>query len=694
MPFSLLLLILLISTPCFGQTLEVQRGLKGCEKIRSEIRTIHDSIAFIEKTYRTKDPAYADFSIQQQQHLLQRLSEEWARSGCREVSSPPEKKVLSLPPPKDSMSESSDQIWEVGNRRWTAEEEYRFTRWVEENITEDFFIRYKIPTDCADAVYAIRWIYARINHLPAAATKKDGRLVGHWSTDWKHLPTHSEWYQDERFRAALLYIFPRTWTGTLPLDTYPVRISPDSVTPGTLFLVTESHTGIIGHVFLDGSHAHPLQTWESALPVRVQKLSLRYFFSEKPETKAGSGLVKFRWPVYENEEWSYLPAKEHPFYSEEQYASDFSKGYADFVEAVAKRIDPTNRPPMEKMRKVIGTATRCLKERVPVVLAGYQECQNGGCPEASELWEIHSTAGYDGMIISLMDHLSQIIESNHLDQEMAKRMMEAISIDISGNRSVTLHHVYQNYLWLSPHPEDSIEARWGLEKCGMIHTQTRTTRDCIAFIEKTYRKKDPKYADFSILQQQRLLRRLNEEWTRAECRESSLSPEKKVWVSHRPTDSTRMRRGPRKCEIIRAEIRAAHDSILFVERTYRRKDPGYADYSIQQQQHLLRGLNEEWAESKCAEPVLVMEKSRPVPPPTTDSTRVRRGSKKCERILAEIRAANDSIAFIEKTYGKKNPEYADFSIQQQQHLLRGLNEEWSASECEGPSFTPEKEVMK
>ena len=687
---SVLLLILLISTPCFGQTLEVRRGLKGCEKIRSEIRTIHDSIAFIEKTYRTKDPAYADFSIQQQQHLLQRLSKEWARSECREVSSPPEKKVLSLPPPKDSMNESADQLWEVGDRRWTIEEERQFEKWVEKNITEDFFIRHRIPTDCADAVYAIRWIYARMTHLPAAATTKEGKLIGHWSTDWKHLPTHPEWDQDERFRAALLYLLPKTWTGTLPFDTYPVRISPDSLTPGTLFLVTESHTGIIGHVFLDGSYIHPLQTWESALPVKVQKLTSRYFFMPKPDSKAGSGLVKFRWPVPGNGGWKYLPVKEHPFYSEEQYTSGFSKGYADFAEAVAKRIDSATYGSMEKLARVMGTITSLIRERVPIVLKGHQECLNGGCPEGSEWWEIQSTAGRDETIVILMDHLSHIIESNHLDRELTQKMMGAISIDISKDRSLTFSHLYQSYLWLSPHPEDSIEARWGLKKCEMIHEQTRATNASIAFIEKTYRNRDSHYADFSIRQQQRLLRRLNEEWARAECREPSLSPEKKVWVSYRPTDSTRVRRGPRKCEMIRAEIRATNDSILFVERTYRRKDPGYADYSIQQQQHLLRGLNEEWAESKCAEPVLVMEKNRPVPPPTTDSTRVRRGSKKCERILAEIRTAKDSIDFIEKTYRKKNSEYADFSIQQQQSLLRRLNENLAESECNESPRSAEK----
>ena len=510
--------------------------------------------------------------------------------------------LSSTPCFSQTLNESPDQVWEVGDRRWTVEEEHGFEKWVDENITEDFFIRYKIPTDCADAVYAIRWIYARINHLPAAATTREGLFIGHWSTDWKHLPTDTEWDKDERFRAALLYLFPKIWTGTLPLDTYPIRISPDSVTPGTLFLVTESHTGIIGHVFLDGSQAHPLQTWESALPVKVQKLSLRYFFSARPESKAGSGLVKFRWPISENGEWKYLPVKEHPFYSEEQYAPDFCKGYADFVEAVAGRIDPRTYAPMEKMVKVMGTITRFLRERVSIVQEGYQQCHHGGCPEASDLWEIHSTHGRDGMIILLMDHLSEIIESGHLDKEIPKGMMRAISIDISEKRTVTFYDVYQNYLWLSSHPGDSIEARWGLKKCEMIHAQTRATYNSIAFIEKTYRKRDPRYADFSIRQQQQILGRLSGEWTRSECREPPPKPGEKAWFTPHPEASIKTRYGSKKCEGIRAEIRATNDSIAFIERTYRKKDPEYADFSIRQQQHILGRLSEEWTRSECGAP--------------------------------------------------------------------------------------------
>jgi hypothetical protein len=213
MPFLVFLLVVLVSTPCLGQMLDesVDQGLG--------------------------------------QVLDESTNQFWKST--------------------DQVRESTNQVWEVGDRRWTVEEERRFEKWVEETITEDFFIRYQIPTDCADVVYAIRWIYARINHLPAAATTREGRWIGHWSTDWKHLSTHPEWQMDERFRAALRYLLPMTWTGTLPFDTYPIRISSDSVTPGTLFLLTESHTGMIGHVFLDGSQVHPLQTWESGLPVKV-----------------------------------------------------------------------------------------------------------------------------------------------------------------------------------------------------------------------------------------------------------------------------------------------------------------------------------------------------------------------------------------------------------------------------------------
>lgn len=425
-------------------------------------------------------------------------------------------------------SEPSDQVWEVGDRQWNLEEERRFEKWVDENVTDDFCIRYRLPTDCADLVYAVRWIYARMAHLPAGATTYDRKWIGHWSPDWRHLPTHLQWDKDKRFRAFLLDMLSRTWTGTLPFDTYPIRITADSVTPGTVFFVKESHAGLIGHLSLDGSHPHPLLTWESALPVKVRRLAMGYFFSPSPERKARSGLVKFRWPVFENGQWRYLPLEEHPFYSEEQYDPAFHDGYRDYVRAVAGRLEPNGYPPMERLLKTMRTTAAFLQERVPLVLEGFRRCHTKRCRDNSAPWETYQTIDRDRMIVSMVDYLSEIVESNGLNREFVRWMMETYRIEISPKRFITLYDVYRNALWLSHDPNDTIEARWGLKKCEMILAQVRATKNSIAFIEKTYRKRSPRFADFSIRQQRQFLERLNAEWTKSACERTSPAPAQKT----------------------------------------------------------------------------------------------------------------------------------------------------------------------
>jgi hypothetical protein len=123
-----------------------------------------------------------------------------------------------------------------------------------------------------------------------------------------------------------------------------------------------------------------------------------------------------------------------------------------------------------------------------------------------------------------MDHLRHLIELNHLDQDAIKEMMESISIRIQPGQSVTFYHLYQNYLWLSFQPEDSIEARWGLKKCNIILSRLRSAENSMNFIERTYRKGDPKYADFCIRQQKEITRRLIDEWAKSECKILASAP--------------------------------------------------------------------------------------------------------------------------------------------------------------------------
>jgi len=413
--------------------------------------------------------------------------------------------------------ESDAQVWKVGQRRWTTQEEYNYGKWVEANLTKDFFILHEIPVDCADVPYAIRWIYARISHLPAAATTVGSRLIGHWSKDWGHLPTSPAWHRDRRFRAALMAMLSTTSTRTMPSDTYPIRIDAASVTAGTAFLVSESHAGIVKNIVMDGSAAHPVQTFEAGLPARVQQLHRRNFISPDPDPDRLSGLVKFRWPIEKGSRWQYLPVKEHPFYSMEQYSPSFTEGYGDYLEAVAKRIDPKVYEPREKIRRVINTIVHRLKERIPIVLDGNEKCHDRPCPEGSRLWEIYSTPGRDEFIQVMIDHLEAIIRENHLDRDAVLGPTEKILLQISPDHFITAQRVIQNSRWMSSDPEAAIDTRWGLDKCRIIAARLKNAEEAIAFIRKKYGTTDPHFAERSIWTQQAIVDEMNRESQQSSC---------------------------------------------------------------------------------------------------------------------------------------------------------------------------------
>ncbi len=414
-----------------------------------------------------------------------------------------------------TLPNSPGQVWQV-SRQWSIEEEQQYATWVAKTVTEDFFLRYHIPVDCADVPYAVRWIYARIAHLPAAATTEDGHLIGHWSTNWNRLPTSRDWFHDRRFRAALLYLLEKTSTRTIAKDTYPIRIDRESIQAGSIFFV-EGHAGIVGRIVLDGSMFSPIQTWEATLPRRVTKLRQRSFYSTWPDIKDGTGLLHFRWPVFSHGRWKYPPEKDQPFYSVEQYSPEFCRPGQLFDEAVARRIDPKTYDPQERVRLIIGSIYRYLQERVPLVKEGYRHCRRSVCSEGTYLWEAYSTPNRDDMIAFEISHLIKLIKDDGIAEEAVKKDMEGKTLSIGDGHSVTLNYVVQNYLWFSHDPGDSIEARWGLCKCNTIGNRMRDTLKDLNFIEKKYRTTDPKYADYSRNLRLRDLRDLQNKGQDAGC---------------------------------------------------------------------------------------------------------------------------------------------------------------------------------
>ena len=209
--------------------------------------------------------------------------------------------------------------------------------------------------------------------------------------------------------------------------------------------------------------------------------------------------------------------KEHPFYSEEQYSPAFTKGYADYSEAVEKRINPEVYEPNEKAEKMIDTLTRRLKERIPVVLYGNKKCHEIQCPEGSRFWEIYNTRDRDEFIGVMANHLDKIIGANHLDWDAIIDTMAMIRLQISPDRFVTLLHVFENVKWLSSDPKATIEARWGLDKCGIIAIQLKSARKSIAFIQKKYSETDYNFAAQAIGAQQDIVDKMTQEAQKSNC---------------------------------------------------------------------------------------------------------------------------------------------------------------------------------
>jgi hypothetical protein len=136
-----------------------------------------------------------------------------------------EEKSLEFWPVKNSFEKNNDKsfggkknqyIWAAKNQ-WSEEWETKYSKWLQEEVTANFYQRYKIPTDCADALVGLRWIFSRINSLPVANTVADsGNLFGNFSMkkDWKKYDTAEKWNEDELFLVALDFVMNLTSTRT------------------------------------------------------------------------------------------------------------------------------------------------------------------------------------------------------------------------------------------------------------------------------------------------------------------------------------------------------------------------------------------------------------------------------------------------------------------------------------------------
>lgn len=375
--------------------------------------------------------------------------------------------------------DSTQVIWPTENQ-WSWEWEQKYSQWVKENVDAGFFVKYGIPTDCADVAVSLRWIFSRINFLPAAQTLLgSGRIFSNESMrkEWETLPTDEEWNKDQRFMTALLYLLQNTYTHTLFNDSYPIAITPDALLLGTHFLTireTGGHTLFVNEI----SQGDGIYVLYSTTPSQVRKLWRDHFYEQQHEyhesaQKDAGGFLKIRWPLKIDGTISLTPAEEMPNYSLEQYDKHFSNGKRDFTEEVYHRMG-LELSYEDTYKMFVQKLDMALAERVEVVKSGFEYCSQNGCPEDSPAYDAYSTPSRDRHIWDYIKVIKKVAPWYRISlyKDWKKRLIQKVVL-VNDQKTLTLKEIVNiwNKLEYSSDPNDSVEKRWGINASQMLSYQ-------------------------------------------------------------------------------------------------------------------------------------------------------------------------------------------------------------------------------
>lgn len=376
-------------------------------------------------------------------------------------------------------TESSDAaVWET-TANWTPRAEADYQAWVQANWDKNFFARpgfYKgLETDCADAVYAMRLIYAAQNGLPFAMKDPTGGsvLISNEMRRWDSLRS-----SDQRKRAFLEYVFELASTSSLPADSYPVAISRAHIGSGR-FLLTDAkshHSWTVRYLSAQGI---PFLIFASR-PAKVtfferfEYPTMGFLFPRglRPETHAGfrnfrqvDDIGKAVWDV--------------PGYSLEQYQIPLKGWSRTMQQRLAQKKESID----QTLSRVLGNACRGVQERNELVLnADRLNRQLGRSCMNTQQYDDYSTPSRDIRLKGTFQEfqttyqklvqtgaklpgviLAQVESVAKGDQNLGAK--EYCTIQIAAGRTLSLGQVYARSLagYLSSDPHDSVAARWGLE---------------------------------------------------------------------------------------------------------------------------------------------------------------------------------------------------------------------------------------
>lgn len=371
--------------------------------------------------------------------------------------------------------DSSAVIWEA-QYSWSTDWEKKYSEWIEKEVNPSFFKKYGIATDCADVAISLRWIFARINKLPMASTLAGSmQIFTHESllSGWAKLPTAEKWFEDKRFLTALNYVLDNTYTHSLIIDSYPIAINAEVLTPGTHHLTLHEYdSGHTTFVIDVGVDAGGVVMMASTTPREVRELWTELYAQYDIFTnKSEGGFLKIRWPIKYSGNWQLVKDSDMPGFSLEQYDPHFSEGYDMYSEAVEHRLGITQTPE-QKFENGLKALQMRLEDRVWLVKNGFEVCQIENCDPGSANYEAWSTPQRDSRIVQLierLDTLANASETNKMSWE-GFQFNTRLIFDVDNNIDASMYDIIIAFAWgkYSSDPRDKVNRRWGLNSSGRL----------------------------------------------------------------------------------------------------------------------------------------------------------------------------------------------------------------------------------
>ncbi len=388
-----------------------------------------------------------------------------------------------------------DQRWEDQYSEWVT------TDWHAHIFTDEKSVYYGIPTDCADASYAMRAIFAYENNLPFAVndpTRNSKKPISNKMKRWDKFPQNID-----RLKAFIKLLAMTLSTASMPQDTVPVALNRDSLLPG----ITYVKPGVHSYQIIEWAKQGFPVTLNSTTPYSLKTLHKYLSFpAYVPEdyTRFSDGYRRFKRP-----DELYKPTSSLEGFSLEQFqvSQKLNAHVINFNDYIIEKTQLVKEGVKDKTRRLMFNICYSSFNRISVIKEAtdyYNKITNNGrsCMNASE-FDQYSTYSRDKRLkeyfVRLKNFMDVTVEFQteersstppdkyfHLKpyaldiftdnpdnyRRTKEQFLNFCELDYAPGKVIDVRELWQRikHDQLIQNPNSSIEWRWGEHPAGYFQT--------------------------------------------------------------------------------------------------------------------------------------------------------------------------------------------------------------------------------